>query len=70
MNMSGYLAQIRMHEAARLLRETRENVSTIGEKCGYPVESTFYRNFKKYYHMTPAEYKSSLSHMGGDEKGT
>ena len=70
MNMSGYLARIRMHEAARLLRETQENVSGIAEKCGYPVESTFYRNFKKYYQMTPAEYKSSLSHVGGDEKGS
>lgn len=70
MNMSSYLARIRMHEAARLLRETQENVSAIAGKCGYPVESTFYRNFKKYYQMTPAEYKSSLSHVGGDEKGS
>lgn len=69
MNMSGYLARIRMHEAARLLRETQESVSVIAGRCGYPVESTFYRNFKKYYQMTPAEYKSSLSNVSGDEKG-
>lgn len=70
MNMSSYLSQIRMREAARLLRETQENVGSIAEKCGYPVESTFYRNFKKHYNMTPAEYKSSLGRVGGDEKGT
>lgn len=58
MNVSRLMAQCRMQEAARLLRDTDENVSSIAEKCGYPVESTFYRNFKKYYHMTPAEYKS------------
>ena len=58
MNVSNFMAQCRMQEAARLLRDTDENVSSIAEKCGYPVESTFYRNFKKYYHMTPADYKS------------
>jgi len=58
-NVSALLLQCRMQEAARLLRDTQENVGTIAEKCGYPVESTFYRNFKKYYHMTPAEYKSA-----------
>lgn len=58
MNVSSFMAQCRMQEAARLLRDTDENISSIAEKCGYPVESTFYRNFKKYYHMTPADYKS------------
>ena len=58
-NVSTLLLQCRMQEAARLLRDTQENVGSIAEKCGYPVESTFYRNFKKYYHMTPAEYKSA-----------
>lgn len=59
MNMSNFLAQCRMEQAAMLLRDTDENISSIADKCGYPVESTFYRNFKKYYHMTPAEYKST-----------
>ena len=58
MNVSALLLQCRMQEAARLLRDTQETVGGVAEKCGYPVESTFYRNFKKYYHMTPAEYKS------------
>jgi len=59
MNVSALLLQCRMQEAARLLRDTQENVGGVAQKCGYPVESTFYRNFKKYYHMTPAEYKSA-----------
>lgn len=59
MNVSTLLLQYRMQEAARLLRDTDENVGSIADKCGYPVESTFYRNFKKYYHMTPAEYKNA-----------
>lgn len=59
MNVSNFMARCRMEQAAMLLRDTDENIGTIAEKCGYPVESTFYRNFKKYYHMTPAEYKST-----------
>ena len=59
MNVSTFLAQTRMTEAARLLRQTDESVGAVAEKCGYPVESTFYRNFKKYYHVTPAEYKGA-----------
>lgn len=58
-NMSTLLTRIRMEEAARLLRETEESVSSIAVRCGYPVESTFYRNFKKYYQLTPAEYKNA-----------
>lgn len=64
MNMSNLLVQCRMQEAARLLRDTQETISAVAEKCGYPVESTFYRNFKKYYHVTPAEYKNA---HGGKE---
>lgn len=59
MNVSALLLQCRMQEAARLLRDTQDSVGVVAQKCGYPVESTFYRNFKKYYHMTPAEYKSA-----------
>lgn len=60
MNVSTFLARTRMEEAARLLRRTGKSVVEVAEECGYPVESTFYRNFKKHYGMTPAEYKSSL----------
>lgn len=58
MNVSTFLARTRMTEAARLLQQTEKSVAEVAEECGYPVESTFYRNFKKYYGMTPAEYKN------------
>ena len=64
MNMSSLLTQTRMEEAARLLRETGETISGVAEKCGYTVESTFYRNFKKYYNVTPVEYKNAIGQAG------
>ncbi|MBO5339732.1 MAG: helix-turn-helix transcriptional regulator [Oscillospiraceae bacterium] len=63
-NMSTLLTQTRMEEAARLLRETGETISSVAEKCGYTVESTFYRNFKKYYNVTPVEYKNAIGQAG------
>jgi len=60
MNFSNFLSLTRMQEAARLLRETSESIQAIAQKCGYPAISTFYRNFKKHYQITPAEYKDTL----------
>ena len=60
MNFSNFLFQCRMQEAARLLQQTDASINEVAEQCGYPAISTFYRNFKKYYQMTPADYKDSL----------
>ena len=60
MNFSNFLFQCRMQEAARLLQQTDRSINEVAEQCGYPAISTFYRNFKKYYQMTPADYKDSV----------
>ena len=60
MNFSNFLFQCRMQEAARLLQQTDVSINQVAEQCGYPAISTFYRNFKKYYQMTPADYKDSV----------
>ena len=60
MNFSNFLLQCRMQEAARLLQQTDCSINEVAEQCGYPAISTFYRNFKKYYQMTPADYKASV----------
>lgn len=60
MSFSSYLAGIRMQKAGEMLRDTSQEIVVIAEKCGLTM-STFYRNFKKHYHMTPAEYKAQFS---------
>lgn len=60
LNFSNFLALTRIQEAARLLRETDLSIQEVAEQCGYPAISTFYRNFKKHYLMTPADYKDSI----------
>ncbi|NLZ70034.1 MAG: helix-turn-helix transcriptional regulator [Clostridiaceae bacterium] len=59
--MSSFLTEVRMEEAARLLRETNESTTDIAEKCGYTVKSTFFRNFRKQFNVTPADYRLSSS---------
>lgn len=60
MSFSGYLTTVRMQKAGQMLRETTLDAAAVSEKCGLTT-STFYRNFKKHYHMTPAEYKAQFS---------
>lgn len=54
-----YILKQRMKKAAELLCSTNISVAEIAQKCGYPAESTFYRVFKKYYGVTPFEYRTS-----------
>lgn len=60
MSFANYLTNVRMKNAGAMLRETTLEAAEVAEKCGLTV-STFYRNFKKYYHMTPAEYKAQFT---------
>ena len=57
-SFSKWLLALRMKEAAALLQDTQENVEVIAARCGYPALSTFYRVFKKYHHVTPAQYRN------------
>jgi len=59
MSLSNYLTGIRMQKAGEMLRETELEAADVAEKCGLTV-STFYRCFRKYYRMTPVEYKSQF----------
>ena len=50
---------LRLEQAARLLRETDQPVDAIALSCGYETRSQFYAQFKSVYHTTPAQYRSA-----------
>jgi AraC-like DNA-binding protein len=52
-----YLNTKRVFKAKELLVETDHTVSHIAEICGFESMSHFHRIFKKYIHMTPANYR-------------
>ncbi|MDW7672131.1 MAG: AraC family transcriptional regulator [Bacillota bacterium] len=49
---------IRMHYAKVLLRATEMHIDILSLKCGFESVSTFNRNFRKLYYMSPVQYRT------------
>jgi two-component system response regulator YesN len=58
-NYWSYVIKVRMEKAADLLIGTNWKNGRIAEHTGFLDESHFSRAFKKYYGVTPKEYRSS-----------
>ena len=52
-----YLEEYRLKQAARYLLSDADTLAAIADKCGYYDEFHLSRNFKKYYGISPREYK-------------
>lgn len=57
-NYWNYVIQVRMEKAAELLLRTEEKNSSIASATGFVDESHFSRTFKKYYDMSPKQYRN------------
>lgn len=57
MTLSEYLSRRRIRLAVRLLPDTSLSVARIGEMCGYPSRSAFYRAFAQRTGISPGEYR-------------
>jgi two-component system response regulator YesN len=55
--ISEYIYRLRMEKAAHLLAGTNEKIQEICRKSGYQNPSHFSRVFKKYFDMTPDEFR-------------
>lgn len=55
-----YLDQIRIENAKLLLANRRLKVYEVSEKVGYKNADYFYKKFRKYTNLTPAEYRNTL----------
>lgn len=56
-NFVEYLNKVRLSHAKDMLKRTEWSVAEIGEKTGYLNSSTFTSTFKKYYGISPSEYR-------------
>lgn len=61
---TGFLQEMRLQKAARLLIETEMPVTKICFECGYNNTSNFNRQFLNYYNMSPLKYKKNFSENG------
>ncbi|RED58204.1 helix-turn-helix domain-containing protein [Cohnella phaseoli] len=56
-----FVTEIRMENAARLLKETPHTIQDIGRAVGYDQSLTFIRVFKKQFGETPGQYRKKSS---------
>ena len=54
-----YLIKYRLKEAAILLAKTEKKIKTISYETGFRNVEYFCRLFKKYYQITPTEYRNA-----------
>jgi len=54
-----YLKQIRMQRAARMLQNGEGNVEHISMRVGYESPFSFSRSFKRFYGLSPREFRAS-----------
>lgn len=59
-SVSKYLTEYRLKKSITYLNETELDIRTIMDKVGFANESNFYRQFKKYYGITPKEYRTTF----------
>ena len=54
-----YIQALRMEQAQKLLKSSREEIGNIAWKCGYSDVSYFSNCFKKHFGYTPTEFRNS-----------
>ena len=58
-NFVGYLQELRLAEARRLLLETDWHVNEIGSRCGFTDDKHFLKVFKHSAGVSPSEWRRS-----------
>ncbi len=58
--LSEFMTRLRLDRAAMLLRDTVLSVDEIADRCCYRSTPFFTNQFKRYYGLPPARYRSSL----------
>ena len=56
---SEFIRNIRLEQAARLIKEGKINITQIAYSVGFNNQTHFSTVFKKHYGMTPSEYAGS-----------
>lgn len=54
-----YITKFRMHAASIMLKNTNKQIIRIALDCGYPTLSSFNRNFKEAFAVSPRQYRKS-----------
>lgn len=53
-----YLRNLKLNYAARLIKDTQKPIKDIHTRCGYSSKSPFYKEFKEFFGVSPAEMRA------------
>lgn len=62
--ITDYICEVRIAQAARLLKETNRNIAEICQSVGYTDKKRFYNNFKTVMGTTPNAYRLTARAKG------
>lgn len=57
LSVSNYITAVRLNRSLVLLNDTDYSIKEIIEQIGFINESSFYKQFKKQFGITPKEYR-------------
>jgi AraC-like DNA-binding protein len=55
-----FAAEVRIHQATRMLLETRAPLKQIADQCGFADANYFCKVFRRFQHMSPAAYRRAV----------
>ena len=53
------LIDIRLKKAAEYLKNSRQSIKEITDKCGFSEQNYFSKAFSKKYNCSPSEYREN-----------
>ena len=59
-----FLLRVRLEKAAERLIHTQDTIKAISDECGFQDRFYFSRLFKKYYHLSPQQYRLEFGSFG------
>lgn len=69
-NFSDYLMEVRMKKAAQLLEDIQYKTYEVSALVGYSNSVNFTRAFKRFYGMSPKEYRGRSTRTPADKEHT
>ena len=55
-----FATEVRIHQATRMLLDTRAPLKQIADACGFANANYFCKVFRRFQHMSPASYRRAL----------
>lgn len=62
-NFIPYLTKCRLEHSKNLLMNSEDKIEVIAKLCGFNESNTFIKTFKKYYGMTPGQYRKNKENI-------